>query len=304
MIRVFGATIVAVLSVASTLLAQSPTLDDVLARAGAYAANYSRTLPVLVADERADEVLRGFGVESSNAPGMEGAGHTEVRLLRGTIVIEARGGGNGWQAYRDIHEANTRVLHPKDGRLEKLFREPTPAAASEIVAITEASRRWKVGSVPRIFDIPVFSMMFLLKQSQHRFAFRRNGEKKVDGETVWIVGYEETTRPAMMVTTLGDEYPVHGELWIEPTTGRLVKSKMIAENVVPAVGTRSGTEVFRPRIIIDVTYQNEPTLNVWLPSEMKQLYVKAVEQVTCTARYSNFRVITSGIARHPSTQLY
>jgi len=296
MTRLFGTALVAALLLAPALLAQSPTLEDVLARAGVYATNYSRAIPVLIADERADEVLRGFGVESSNAPGMEGAGHTEVRLMRGTLVIEARGNDKGWQVYRDIHEVNTKTLHPKDGRLEQLFREPTPTAATEIVTIVEASRRWQIGSVPRTFNVPTFAMMFLFPQNQWRFAFRRNGEKKVDGETVWVVDYQETKQPTLVVTNLGDEYPLHGELWIEPATGRLVKSKMIAENTKSLDGTRSGTEVFRPRIIIDVTYKYEPTLKVWVPLEMKQLYVKAAEQVTCAAKYSNFRLITPGTA--------
>jgi len=293
MVRSIVAALAFALLVAPAAFAQAPTLEDVLARAGAYAINYGRTLPVVVADERADEVLRGFGIESSNAPGMEGAGHTEVRLMRGAIVIESRGNDTGWQMYRDIFEVNSRVLHAKHARLEQLFRESPPGAASEIAAIVEASRRWQIGSVPRTFNTPTFAMMFLLPQFQSRFTFKRTGEKKVDGETVWVVAYQETKQPTLVVTTLGDEYPMHGELWIEPVTGRLVKSKMIAENTKSIDGSRSGTEAFRPRIIIDVSYQKDQGLQVWVPVEMKQLYAKAVEQVTCTAKYSNFRVITA-----------
>jgi len=299
MVRSVGVALVACLLTAPSAFAQAPTLPDVLARAGAYAVNYGRAIPILVADERADEVLRGFGIESSNAPGMEGAGHTEVRLMRGVIVIESTGNNNGWQVYRDIFEVNSRVLHAKQTRLEQLFRDSPPGAAAEIAAIVEASRRWQIGSVPRTFSIPTFAMMLLLPQYQSRFSFKRSGEKKVDGETVWVVTYQETKEPTLVVTTLGDEYPMHGELWIEPATGRLVKSKMIAENTKSIDGSRSGSEAFRPRITIDVAYKKDPALQVWVPAEMKQLYVKAVEQVTCTAKYSNVRVLTPAKAPPP-----
>jgi hypothetical protein len=285
--------IIVVLACAARVPAQSPTLTDVLARAAEYAATYSRTIAVIVADEKAEEVLRGFGVQSSDSPGMEVAGHTEVRIMRGAVAIESRGNEKGWQVYRDIQEVNNRAQHPKNNRLEELFRDTVSTAATELAAIVEASRKWRVGSVPRIFDVPTFSLMFLMQPNQARFTFKKTGEKKVDGESVWVVSYDETKTPTLVVTNLGEEYPLHGELWIEPVSGRVVKSKMIAENVKPVDGTRSGTEAFRPRITVDVVYQKDNALNVWVPVEMKQLYVKAVEQVTCTAKYSNVRVIAS-----------
>jgi len=258
-----------------------------------------RSLPVLVADIQTNDILRGFGVVSSDSPSMEVAGHTEVRLLRGTIVIESRGNEKGWQVYRDFYEVNTKPLHEKNDRLEQLFRDWSPAFATEIATIADASRRQHLGSVQRAFNVPTFTLMFLLPQNQSQFAFRKQGEKKVDGETVWVVGYEETKRPPMVVTKLGDEYPVHGELWVEPATGRLVKSKMVVENLKPAEGSRTGTEAFRPRILIEVAYQKDPKLQVWVPSEMKEVYEKSSERVNCTEKYTNYRAITPGAGSTP-----
>jgi hypothetical protein len=274
---------------ASVASAQAPTLDDVLKRAATYALDFNRTVQLLVADERADDVARGFGVQSSDTPGMEVAGKTDVGLVRGTIVIASNDAG--WQAFRDVHEFNTKAIHDKKGQLEQLFREGGPAAQQQIDALNKASRRWQVGSVPRMFNVPTFPLIFLFPQNQPRFTFKRTGERFVENVKLWVIAFEETRSPTLVVTSNGDEYPIHGELWIEPESGRLVKSRMIVENLKPSTGSQSDHERYRPRMTIDVAFQHDATVNLWVPTEMKELYVKATEQVSCKAKYTNFRVI-------------
>jgi hypothetical protein len=274
---------------ASASAAQAPSLDDVLKRAGAYATNYNRTVAIIAADERADDVARGFGVQSSDTPGVEVAGKTDVGLLKGTIVIASDDAG--WRAFRDVYEVNTRVLHDKKDQLERLFREGGPASHQAIAALNTASRRWQVGSVPRMFNVPTFALMFLFPQNQPRFVFKKSGEKTVDKVKAWVVDFDETRTPTLVVTSNGDEYPIHGELWIDPESGRLLKSHMIVENLKPSVGSQTDQERYRPRMTIDVVFQHDPTLDLWVPVEMKELYVKATEQVSCKAKYSNFRLI-------------
>lgn len=269
--------------------AQGPTLDDVLKRAATYASDFNRTVTILVADERADDVARGFGVQSSDTPGMEVAGKTDVGLLRGTIVITSN--DSGWQAFRDVHEVNTRVIHDRKGQLEQLFRQGGPAAHQEISALNAASRRWQVGSVPRMFNVPTFPLMFLFPQNQPRFTFKKTGEKSVDNVKAWVLAFEETRTPTLVVTSNGDEYPIHGELWIDPDSGRLLKSRMIVENLKPSGGSQADHERYRLRMTIDVAFQRDAALNLWVPTEMKELYVKATEQVSCKAKYTNYRVI-------------
>jgi hypothetical protein len=274
---------------ASAFAAQAPSLDDVLQRAATYATHFNRTVPILAADERADDVARGFGVQSSDTPGMEVAGKTDVGLLKGTIVITSN--ESGWQAFRDVHEVNTRVIHDRKGQLERLFREGGPASHQAITALNAASRRWQVGSIPRMFNVPTVSLMFLFPQNQPRFVFKKKGEKSVDSVKAWVVAFEETRTPTLVVTSNGDEYPIHGELWIDPDSGRLLKSHMIVENLKPSAGSQTDQERYRPRMTIDVTYQHDEKLDLWVPVEMKELYVKATEQESCKAKYTNFRVI-------------
>jgi hypothetical protein len=295
MTRLVCATILGSVIVVSSSFAQDATPPDLaaaLARAAEYATTYSRTVPLLAADERANDVLRGFGVQSSDTPGMEQAGETQVRLMRGLIVMASQDNEKGWRAYRDIYEVNNRGLHDTRERLERILIDSSPAALAQATTITNESRRQYVGSVPRAFNVPTFALMFLFPGNQPRFAFRKTGEKKVDAERVWVVAYSETATPTLMATSNGEDYPIHGELWIEPASGRVVKTKMIVENVKPARGSQADAERYRPRITIDVTYRADATLSVWVPVEMKELYEKATEKVVGTATYSNFRRIT------------
>ena len=133
--------------------------------------------------------------------------------------------------------------------------------------------------------------MFLFHENQPRFTFRKTGEKTVNAQRVWVVAYDETRIPTLIATTNGEGLPIHGELWIEPASGRVLKTKMIVENLNPARGSQVDTERYRPRIVIDVTYRADPSLNILVPVEMKELYEKSTEKVVCAATYSNFRLI-------------
>jgi len=58
------ALVLAVLALcASASSAQAPSLADVLRRAAESARAFNRSVPLLAADERADDVARGFGLQ-------------------------------------------------------------------------------------------------------------------------------------------------------------------------------------------------------------------------------------------------
>ena len=47
---------------------------------------------------------------------------------------------------------------------------------------------------------------------------------------VWIVRFEERTRPTLVRTPRGASIPSRGRFWIEPQTGRVLMSELIIEN--------------------------------------------------------------------------
>jgi len=71
---------------------------------------------------------------------------------------------------------------------------------------------------------------------------------------------------------------VHGRFWIEPASGRVLMSELIAED-----RTVHAT--------IDVSYQSEPVLDLLVPIEMRETYWRAgqVTRITGIAAYNGFR---------------
>jgi hypothetical protein len=76
---------------------------------------------------------------------------------------------------------------------------------------------------------------------------------------VWVVRFEERQRPTIIRDHRNRNVPSQGRFWIEPATGRVLLSEMIAEH--PDV-----------RAQILVSYQSEPLLDLFVPVEMRETY--------------------------------
>ena len=72
--------------------------------------------------------------------------------------------------------------------------------------------------------------------------------------------------------------PIHGRLWIEPLTGRVLISELIAEDR-------------KTRATVLVSYQSQPLLGLLVPVEMRDQYEGDASSATLvgTATYTNVR---------------
>ena len=71
---------------------------------------------------------------------------------------------------------------------------------------------------------------------------------------------------------------MHGRVWIEPGSGRVLLGEVVAEDS-------------RVRARIQVSYQSEPLLGFLVPIEMREDYQGRVDhsRIFGTATYGNFR---------------
>ena len=71
---------------------------------------------------------------------------------------------------------------------------------------------------------------------------------------------------------------MHGRVWIEPETGRVLLGEVVVEDS-------------RVRARIQVSYQSEPLLGFLVPIEMREDYLGRVDhsRIFGTAIYGNFR---------------
>jgi hypothetical protein len=255
----------------------APNLKTVLRRAGDYVVRFERDLATLVAEEHyVQEVVDGTPIEH--------------RELRSDLLFVSQLGAHRYVEFRDVFEVDGRRIRERNERLTELASRPSDASMKQIV--TE-SARYNIGDIERTINVPLLPLMFLLPDNQWRFKF--NVQKSPQplstskdlpsspyftvSTEVWVIEYRETERPTVIRFVDGrGNIPVRGRFWIDPVSGRVLMSELIAEDrVVHAT--------------IDVSYQSEPVLDLFVPIEMRETYWRNDEpaRITGVAAYSRFR---------------
>jgi hypothetical protein len=95
--------------------------------------------------------------------------------------------------------------------------------------------------------------------------------------------YKETTRPTLIKTTRGKDLALTGRMWIEPTTGVVVKTEMIAAD--PVV-----------RAQVTVTFRRDGELALWVPERMEEYYKAslALDDIFSVSTFTTPRVFQAG----------
>jgi hypothetical protein len=256
----------------------TPNLKTVLRRAGDYVVRFERDLATLVAEEHyTQEVVDGAPVEH--------------RELRSDLLFVSRLGMHRYVEFRDVFEVDGRRIRERSERLTELARDPSDASMGQIV---RESARYNIGDIERTINVPLLPLMFLIPENQWRFKFNiqkspqpLSTAKDLPSSSpyftvsteVWVIEYRETERPTVIRFIDGrGNIPVHGRFWIDPGSGRVLMSELIAED-------------HTVHATIDVSYQSEPMLDLFVPIEMRETYWRADEpaRITGVAAYSRFR---------------
>lgn len=254
----------------ATLAAQPLDLDAAIARATQYVADYEKKFSVLAAQEeyvqeiRWQSVSSGGNLSRSNPGG--GFNNTDPvqkrQVLRSDFLLVALKGG--WMPFRDVFEVNGRYVHESEDRLARLFTRPTATSFEQAAEIMRESTKYNIGSVTRTINIPTLAMLFLHPDIVKRFEFKREAEEQVLGRSAWVVGYRETGRPSLIKTSRGRDLPLAGRLWIEPATGIVLKTYLVAAD--PEV-----------RAQVTVEMKEDEDIELWVPALMEEYYKDARE---------------------------
>jgi len=289
--------------------AEEPSLAVVLQRAGAYVTEFQQRLSGIVAEEHYVQEATSFNKRGrtegcSSHPDPAGlscgsimAAPIRTRLKSDLLLVRVPG-ATRWAEFRDVFEADGIAVRDRAERLTQLFLGRDPVSAREQLGrILDASARFNIGDIERNINTPMFALQFLEPSNQKRFKFSRSRNGKPDtfarSETpsdafrtsteVWVVDYEETA-PATLVRT-GDrrDFPMRGRFWIEPASGRVMMSEIVARNK-----TVNAT--------IDVSYQSEALVGMFVPVEMREEYKnRSGWHITANATYGRFRQFTVNV---------
>ena len=265
--------------------AQSPqSLATVLERAGTYVLELQRQLAGIVAEEDyVQDVKVASGFPSTTRSGLPAVRH---RVLKSDLLLVRPVGADRWMQFRDVFEVDGRPIRDRNERLMRLFVTPSSATANQAEQIANESSRYNIGNLQRTVNLPVLALAILEPRGQRRFVFKRiekGGQVPVRSaaaaaKTVWVIGYREVESQTMIRTTNFRDMPARGRFWIEPESGEVLATELIAED-------------FSLRGEITVGYEREPTLNVMVPIHMKERYDlrRGPSPVTGEASYRSFR---------------
>ena len=273
---------------ACSLQARETTLAEVLARAGRYVTEFERQLSGIVAEEQYAQEVRRFG---------RGAGRlvNPMRIeLRSDLLLVRGAPAAAWVQFRDVFEVDGSPVRDRTERLTELFATNPPSRDAQIRKILAESSRYNIGDIERNINAPLLALQFLEPANQPRFRFKRTTERqpttvaepaapdeafRVSVE-MWAIQYEERQKPTIIRTTTRKDLPSRGRFWIDPATGQVLMSELVAAD--RAV-----------RATIDVSYQSEPLVGMLVPVEMRERYEgrKDASLIEGRAIYGRFRQV-------------
>ncbi|OFW30796.1 MAG: hypothetical protein A3G76_08485 [Acidobacteria bacterium RIFCSPLOWO2_12_FULL_65_11] len=225
-----------------------------LARAGAYVLQLERNISGTVVEEHyIQDLTRLGGGLPARGPGIQTT--REHRELKSDVLLVRPEGADRYIQFRDVFEVDGKPVRDRDDRLATLFLHPAPSATEQLQEIREDSARYNLGNISRDLNVPVLALMFLHPEHQPRFAFTLEGTGRT-GQP-WEIEYREVQPDTLIRTTGGRDLPVRGRFRIEPVSGRVLMSELVAENEAVHAD-------------VTVTYELNATLGFFVPTEMRE----------------------------------
>ncbi|HEX8027794.1 MAG TPA: hypothetical protein VF491_05000 [Vicinamibacterales bacterium] len=279
-------------SAVAVLAARDATLDEVLARAAAYVAQYQKQLQGIVAEETyrqnmmstAPARFAGSGAPTT-ANRSRATGGREGRELKSDLLLVKLSDSDFWMQFRDVFEVDRKPVRDRDERLLKLFVGASPDARNQAESIQAESARYNLGPLMRTINIPIMALLFFERSVQPRLELEQGKAGNVkrfaglaDPAAIWMIEYRENGKGTMVRGTNNKDIPSHGRIWLDSSNGRVLQTEMISED----------TDL---RAEITVTYKAEGGLDLLVPGEMRETYLirRNSTRIDGRASYGRFR---------------
>jgi len=198
---------------ASASFQRGPVLQDVLAAAATYIADYETTPWAMLAEERYQQTETR-------------SGSRQVQRFLESEVLLAGGGASGWVWLRDVLDVDGVSLKRELGRLQKILVDAPPDAQARLRRIMLEGMAHHLGNALRTVDPPTLDLIPLRRDMQHRMGFVLDGSKSLNG------------RPHAIVHGVAREVPglpyfsgavVQSRFWIDTATGCVAQSEVQLE---------------------------------------------------------------------------
>lgn len=244
-------------------------LQAILSRAAEYVAVYEdRQLGnVLVAETYLQTV--------SMHTGRTGNARQQRRLESDFLIVLV---GADRMGIRKVNRVDGVDVKSSEVDLTAMMDDSPEGVRKRIAVLTEESSRFNIGPVLRHINLPTFALKVVRRENAPRFSFTQRGTDKINGIQGVEVRFQEVRGPTLVHGLHGESLPSSGAVWIEPATGRVLKTEFEVENPYAKAKGR-----------ITVTYSANKALGILVPDDMKERYETDDGVVECTANYSKFR---------------
>jgi formylglycine-generating enzyme required for sulfatase activity len=219
---------------------------------------------------------RGGGI-ANPPPSASDTARARHRDLRSDFLLVKSPETEALIPFRDVIAVDGVSIRDREERLAKLFINATGDAMSRAERIREEGARYNLGNMRSTIGNPVMGLGVLQRAYQPRFRFALGKEDRAVGAGVWTVDYKEDAPPAMIRGEGGNDLFSHGRVWVEASTGRVMKTELQVEQ--PSV-----------RAVVTTTFRVDPRFDIAVPMEMREVYTLGNgNRVTTVASYGRFR---------------
>ena len=259
-------TLVLIASMLGAGAAAAQSASDAVARVRAFAEQYQREAPSLVAFE--DYV--------QSVTGRKGVQH---QVTTAELVMVRLPGAANWVSFRDVLTVNKRPVRDREERLLKLLQSPEAGGLAQARRIAQESARFNLGRVTRTMNVPDMALEYLQPWHGERIRFETLRNETIDGRPVVVFRFSETAGPSIVRNITGADLLARGRVWAEPESGAIVRTELLMEDRMS-------------RGTCTVEFRIDPRLGIRVPIKMTELYGMTGETIDAVARYSAFRRFT------------
>lgn len=264
--RAVTALFIAVTIAGAQALAGAQSAPDAIASVRAFAGQYLREAPSLVAHEE-------YVQTASLARG------AEHQVTTAELVMVRLAGAAGWVSFRDVLTVNKRRVSDREERLLKLLQSPAPNALAQARQIAQESARFNLGRITRTMNVPDMALEFLLPAHAGRTRIEALRDETIDGRPLAVLRFAEVSGPTLIRNLVGRELFARGRVWAEPGSGAIVRTELLVED-----RSSKGTST--------VDFGMDPRLGIRVPLKMTERYTTTGETIDAVATYSDFRRFT------------
>jgi hypothetical protein len=268
---------------------QAPSVEDVLARLAAYVTDFIPRFANVVAvetyEQRATEgAISAVSAAASGNTGVVTGSRLPMtwRLKSDILLVRYTLAELDWMMFRDVAEVEGKPVRHEQDRLLRLFASPTADSAQRAARISIESARFHVPGGSVAVTNPLLVLALMQPHYLPRLRFAVGDEERSLGPGVRVIQFDEREAGDdrqsgdALPPLLGDTGRVRGKVWVEVSTGRILKTE---------------ARIGPPRNVTTTitTFAFDERLGLTVPAEMRTTWRYDRWPVNGVATYGEFR---------------